>query len=134
MRRFTAKTVWAVLGVAVLSLLTGAALLGAPAASADDPQADGVFTVALWGDEPYATTGDPPKLPALIKDMNDGKPAFTIFDGDTKDGSSQCTDKNIIDDPRARFDSLNMPTMYIVGDNEWTDCHRTNNGGYNSIE
>ena len=24
--------------------------------------------------------------------------------------------------------------MYTVGDNEWTDCHRPNNGGYNPLE
>jgi hypothetical protein len=24
--------------------------------------------------------------------------------------------------------------VYIPGDNEWTDCHRTNNGGYNNLE
>ena len=24
--------------------------------------------------------------------------------------------------------------VYVPGDNEWTDCHRTNNGGYNNLE
>ncbi len=24
--------------------------------------------------------------------------------------------------------------MYVPGDNEWTDCHRVNNGGYNALE
>lgn len=134
MRRFTAKTVWAVLGLALLSLLTGAAVLGVPAASADDPSGSGAFTVALWGDEPYASTGDLAKIPALVKDMNEANVAFTVFDGDTKDGSSQCTDKAIISDVRAIFDATDAPTIYVPGDNEWTDCHRTNNGSYNSLE
>jgi hypothetical protein len=32
------------------------------------------------------------------------------------------------------FNSLDAPTLYTLGDNEWTDCHRTNNGGYDPLE
>ena len=32
------------------------------------------------------------------------------------------------------FNSLKQPTVYVPGDNEWTDCHRTNNGGYDQLE
>lgn len=32
------------------------------------------------------------------------------------------------------FDSLDAPTLYSLGDNKWTDCHRTNNGSYDPIE
>ena len=24
--------------------------------------------------------------------------------------------------------------IYVPGDNEWTDCHRANNGGYDPLE
>ena len=37
---------------------------------------------------PYAKHQDEPKMPALIRDMNAESLAFTVFDGDTKDGSS----------------------------------------------
>ena len=33
-----------------------------------------------------------------------------------------------------RFNQFRAPTVYVPGDNEWTDCHRTNNGGYNALE
>jgi len=29
---------------------------------------------------------------------------------------------------------MKKPVVYIPGDNEWTDCHRTNNGGYDGLE
>jgi hypothetical protein len=82
---------------------------------------------------PYAKNGDGPKIPALIADMNNDHLAFTAFDGDIKDGSSLCTDDQYttaID----RFNRLQAPAVYVPGDNEWTDCHRQNNGGYNNLE
>ena len=30
--------------------------------------------------------------------------------------------------------NLRGPVIYTPGDNEWTDCHRVNNGGYNPLE
>jgi hypothetical protein len=91
------------------------------------------FSVALWGDMPYAKADDAPYIPALIADMNASDVAFSIYDGDIKDGSSECTD-NIYTDAVAMFDSLKKPVIYVLGDNEWTDCHRTNNGGYDNLE
>ena len=32
------------------------------------------------------------------------------------------------------FGQMKHPVVYIPGDNEWTDCHRTNNGGYDNLE
>jgi hypothetical protein len=34
----------------------------------------------------------------------------------------------------ARFEAFRSPLIYVPGDNEWTDCHRINNGGYNALE
>lgn len=92
------------------------------------------FQFGLWADMPYAKNGDDPKVAALIADMNSTKLAFTIFGGDTKDGSSLCTDAAISTAPMALFNQLRVPTVYVPGDNEWTDCHRKNNGGYNALE
>lgn len=91
------------------------------------------YSVALWGDMPYAKAGDAPRIPALIADINASDIAFSLYDGDIKDGSSKCTD-DIYDAAIVMFDSLKKPTFYIPGDNEWTDCHRTNNGGYDNLE
>lgn len=112
-------------------------LLGACAALALSLQvaqaADQPFSFALWGDMPYAKANDAPKLPALIADMNASDIAFSLFDGDIKDGSSKCTD-DVYETAIATFNSLKAPAVYIPGDNEWTDCHRTNNGGYDNLE
>ena len=92
--------------------------------------------VALWGDEFY---NDDPAQKAkdvnqTIDSMNEHDLDFTIFAGDTKNGHSLCTDEaigqNIID----IFNRLDAPTLYSVGDNEWTDCHRTSNGSYDPVE
>ena len=84
----------------LLGLGACAALLLCAGAVAGDRDADGVhhgnpFTFGLWGDMPYAKNGDEPKIPALIASMNAEPLAFTVFDGDTKDGSSLCTDDAI---------------------------------------
>ena len=106
---------------------TVAALAIATGASAQS------YTIGLWGDMPYAKADDAPAIPALIADINASDIAFSIYDGDIKDGSSQCTD-SVYTDAAAMFDSLKKPIIYIPGDNEWTDCHRTNNGGYDNLE
>ena len=33
-----------------------------------------------------------------------------------------------------RFNEIAHPLIYVPGDNEWTDCHRANNGAYDPIE
>lgn len=92
-----------------------------------------VFSFGLWGDMPYAKSNDQPSIPALIKSINASDIAFSIYDGDIKDGSSQCADK-IFADAMTMFGQLKKPVVYVPGDNEWTDCHRTNNGGYDNLE
>jgi hypothetical protein len=117
------------------------ALLAANMAAADADRGeyehdrhDGRFEFALWGDMPYAKNGDDPKITALIHSMNSAHLAFTVFDGDTKEGSSVCTDELIGAQAIERFNQIKAPTVYVPGDNEWTDCHRVNNGGYNALE
>ncbi|MGW1030270.1 hypothetical protein ACWD4J_42630 [Streptomyces sp. NPDC002577] len=35
---------------------------------------------------------------------------------------------------KSNFDQFEDPLVYTVDDNEWTDCHRPNNGSYNPLE
>lgn len=92
--------------------------------------------IGLWGDQFYAD--DPVRREMLatqtIDSMNSHHLDFTLYAGDTKNGHSVCTDSAIGQDVVSRFNSLNMPTLYTLGDNEWTDCHRTNNGSYDPLE
>ncbi len=110
--------------LAAFAVLAGTA----PLVAAAEP-----FTMGLWGDMPYAKAGDGPYMPALIEDMNASDIAFSIYAGDIKDGSSQCVD-TVYSDAAVMFNSLKKPVIYVPGDNEWTDCHRTNNGGYDNLE
>jgi hypothetical protein len=91
------------------------------------------FSFGLWGDMPYHKAGDEPKIPALLKSINQSDVAFSIYDGDIKDGSSQCTD-DIYSAALTMFSQLHKPVVYAPGDNEWTDCHRLNNGSYDALE
>ncbi|NBZ98611.1 MAG: hypothetical protein EBS88_03535 [Betaproteobacteria bacterium] len=91
------------------------------------------FSFGLWGDMPYQKAGDASKMPAVLSSLNNAKIDFSIFVGDIKDGSSKCTD-DVYTDAIKLFDSMSHPVVYIPGDNEWTDCHRLNNGGYDSQE
>lgn len=100
---------------------------------ASSVMAQETYSVGLWGDMPYARSDDAPHIPALIEDMNASDIAFSIYDGDIKDGSSECTD-SIYSDAITMFNSLKKPVIYVPGDNEWTDCHRTNNGGHDNLE
>ncbi|OWY09546.1 hypothetical protein B6V74_05865 [Thioclava sp. F42-5] len=123
-------TLCAALAAAVLST---ALLAPAHAQSASDA---GVLKVALWGDEFYSK--DPEEkanwIDQTVASMNAHDLDFTIFAGDTKSGSSECTDQAIGADVQAIFNRLDMPTLYALGDNEWVDCHRTNNGSYDPVE
>ena len=108
-----------------ISALAMTVLLGAAQAQS--------FSFGLWGDMPYAKGGDEPKMPAILHSINRAKLDFSIFIGDIKDGSSKCTD-DVYTRAQAMFNSMVKPVVYIPGDNEWTDCHRLNNGGYDALE
>jgi hypothetical protein len=123
---------------ALLVALLLAATTAARAESGEDERDEhGRFTFALWGDMPYVTPGTPdtqtPKIAPLIADINAAHVAFTIFDGDIKSGSSRCSN-DVYATAIGYFGQFHAPMVYVPGDNEWTDCHRTNNGGYNNLE
>ena len=59
--------------------------------------------------------------------------AFVVHDGDLKSGSSLCSDE-VLRDMLDVFQASKTPLVYVPGDNEWTDCHRASNGGYDPLE
>jgi hypothetical protein len=89
--------------------------------------------LAVIGDTPYGAT-QIADFPNLIADINAAPSvARVIHVGDTKSGSTRCDDSHF-ELVLAGFQSLQDPMIYTPGDNEWTDCHRANNGGYNPLE
>jgi hypothetical protein len=90
------------------------------------------FAIGLIGDLPYDATEEA-KLPALVADMNRATLAFSFFDGDIKGGGARCDD-SVYESAGRFFDSFVAPLVYVPGDNEWTDCHRVSNGGFDPLE
>jgi Calcineurin-like phosphoesterase len=103
------------------------------ATAGEYPGYPSTHTLAVIGDTPY---GDP-QIANFAKDIAainaDPDVRFVIHLGDIKNGSSRCDDSyfSLI---RSDFDTFADPLVYTPGDNEWTDCHRANNGAYNPLE
>ncbi len=89
------------------------------------------FCVALL---PNELIFDGTKKIDTIKSINSSNVDLTIFTGDSKDGSSICSDKVIGKEIKELFDSIKTPLLYALGDNEWTDCHRISNGSFDPLE
>ncbi|MBA2769943.1 MAG: metallophosphoesterase, partial [Sporichthyaceae bacterium] len=91
------------------------------------------YQVAVLGDTPY---GDEQRVqfPALVDAVNaDPQVRLVLHAGDVKSGSSTCDDVRFAD-LAALFDTFEDPFVLTPGDNDWTDCHRLNNGAYNPLE
>lgn len=122
------------LSTAALSMaIVGCAATGDAPDQKTSMTGDGKFSFGLWGDMPYKKAGDAPKLPAVLSSINASDIAFSLYDGDIKDGSSQCTDE-VYTDALKMFNTLKKPVVYVPGDNEWTDCHRLDNGNMDTLE
>ena len=99
------------------------------------------YAIGLWGDLPYSDLQAQVGVPNLIADMNAHKLAFTVHDGDLKVGSgvpasktpTTCSDAMYLQS-LGYLNSLDAPAMFTPGDNDWTDCDRPANGGFNSLE
>ena len=105
----------------------------ASAAPRTSPAGNGHFSFALIGDMPYGPEGDQ-KFPNILAEINaDRTLSFVVHDGDFKNGSSLCSDE-VFHNRLDLFNSFVHPFIYIPGDNEWTDCHRANNGSYDPLE
>ncbi|TDT79335.1 calcineurin-like phosphoesterase family protein [Arthrobacter sp. AG258] len=118
--------------LAVLATLAGAA--AAPAQAADNTSdSSQAFTFGVIGDIPYGAA-EIAKFPSHIRDLNaDEDLKFVAHVGDIKNGSSICSNE-YFSYIRSQFDTFTHPLVYTPGDNEWVDCHRTNNGAYNPLE
>lgn len=115
------------LGTAVLTMACASV-----ARAGDDD--DDAYAIGLWGDLPYSSPQATLGVPNLIADMNASRLRFTVHDGDLKAGSGSPCDDKLYADSLASFNALSAPAMFTPGDNDWTDCDRASNGGYNARE
>lgn len=101
--------------------------------AADDNRTSRTLDLAVIGDTPYGTA-QAADFPNLIAAINaDPTVSGVVHVGDIKNGSSRC-DNPYFETIRAQLDTFVDPLVYTPGDNEWTDCHRTNNGKYDPLE
>jgi hypothetical protein len=125
----------------------------------DSPRSDGGFTLAVFGDAPYGckaptsaaaqdecpvgspwrpdspegpNPGDPRQIeatPAFIQAINhDRRVELVLFAGDIHSGSGYCTqagNQTVLD----LWSEFRDPLVYTPGDNEWTDCQKSKQGG-----
>jgi hypothetical protein len=123
---------------ALLASLAVTALMASTASAADNPPGHqmAVSTYSVIGDTPYSTF-QIQHFPQDIAEINaDPDVTRVVHVGDIKSGSTRCdtVDANPLTGDftqiKSDFDLFADPLVYTPGDNEWTDCHRTNNGGY----
>ena len=92
------------------------------------------FTIVALGDTAY---GDPaevyPIYQTLIDTINAAAPKLVLHVGDTKSGSTPCSDEALTQQ-LAYLNMFAAPTLYSIGDNEWTDCHRKKAGSFDPLE
>jgi hypothetical protein len=125
----------------------------------DEARSENTFTLAVYGDAPYGckapsaaaapdecpvgsafvpdspngpNPGDPRQIlatPAFIEAINrDRKVDLVVHTGDIHSGATYCTlayDQTIFD----LWTQFRDPLVYTPGDNEWTDCQKSKQGG-----
>jgi hypothetical protein len=123
----------ALIAILVTSSLTGAVDVVDAAEVGDRSSAR--VTLAVIGDTPYgADQVDPATFSGLLGDIGADPHVRTVVHlGDIKNGATRCDDTYFAQIADA-FAGSRDPVVYTPGDNEWTDCHRPTNGGYDPYD
>lgn len=118
-----------------LKLLPAAAflILSFQGAVAEQIGGDKAFSFVALGDQPYNLPDDSIKFDRLIAAINKLKPAFTLHVGDIKSARIPCSDETF-HQALAQLQTFDGALVYTIGDNEWTDCHRKQAGGFDPRE
>jgi Calcineurin-like phosphoesterase len=86
-------------------------------------QAGARFSFAIIGDTPYHS-GEEWMFADVLKSIDREDLAFVVHIGDFKSGNSPCSDE-LFAQRLQQFQSVRHPFIFVPGDNEWTDCHRS---------
>jgi hypothetical protein len=81
------------------------------------------FSFAIIGDTPYHF-GEEWMFAEMLKEIDREELAFVVHIGDFKNGISACSDA-LFAKRLQQFQSVRHPFIFVPGDNEWTDCHRS---------
>lgn len=91
-----------------------------------------IWRFGLIGDVPYSER-ERAELPKMLDAIAESQVEVVIHIGDIKHGGERCDDA-LFADRKQLFAGSRAPFVYVPGDNEWTDCHRLSNGGYDPLE
>jgi hypothetical protein len=119
----------------LLALVSVLAVAGPPvvADAAPNQRPARPVTIAVIGDVPYGEDQEA-RFGELVDAVNrDHDVDLAAHLGDIKSGSTTCTDARFAA-VAEHFADFKDPLVYTPGDNEWTDCHRVNNGSFNPLE
>ncbi|HEX4679499.1 MAG TPA: hypothetical protein VH210_09910 [Gaiellaceae bacterium] len=130
---------WLVVALAAIAVLVTAGIAVSGNGSTNNKTFE--YSVGLWGDMPYSDIQAQVGVPNVIADMNNSDISFSINDGDLKAGSgtpgsatpTTCGDA-LYTQAIGYLNALQQPAFFTPGDNDWTDCDRPANGGYNELE
>ncbi|MEK7438782.1 MAG: metallophosphoesterase family protein [Pseudomonadota bacterium] len=86
-------------------------------------QAPARFSFAIVGDAPYNRLEET-VFAKMLQQIDQEDLAFVLHIGDFKNGSSPCSD-SLYAQRLQQFQSVRHPFVFVPGDNEWTDCHRS---------
>jgi hypothetical protein len=111
------------------TLFAMAILAAGLAAATSAGAADNTATYAIIGDTPYGADQVANFANDVAAINADPDVSLVVHLGDIKNGSTTCP-TGYFDLIRADFGGFDDPLIYTPGDNEWTDCHRANNGAY----
>lgn len=121
--------------VACVIVLSGVGAMNASAGNGTPLNSDAAnpVSVAVFGDAPYGTTptdtAEFQATPAFIDSVNDDPQVRLVMHvGDIHSGKQYCTqsyDLSVFD----LWAQFKDPLVYTPGDNEWTDCHKSGEGG-----
>ncbi len=112
-----------------LGMLAAAVLMTLGTHAAADGGRHGSASFALIGDAPYGTAVET-KFDQVISSINAAPHVrFVVHTGDVKAGSERCDDA-LLQKRFNQFQTFRDGVIVTPGDNDWTDCHRTNNGNY----
>jgi hypothetical protein len=112
---------------------TAPATLATASAGTPITESANPLDIAVIGDTPYGSAAIA-LFPTLVQAIDgDPKVREVVHVGDLKSGKELCSDARI-QLSADLFNTFKDPFIYAIGDNEWTDCHRANNGGYNPLD
>ena len=123
----------------IFAVLFGAAATATLWAQSDDGGRPGerraAYAIGLWGDLPYSpTAGDRRRAEPDRRHERAEAGVHGARRRPQGGRGARCDDDDLYADALGYFNALEAPAMFTPGDNDWTDCDRPTDGGFNSLE